>query len=378
MIYDGLSKEQQKCIPDVSFELIPISNLVSNQKYQRRLSSGQISSALEEFDIYQINPVKVSRRDGVNYVFDGQHTCEIIAAASGSRDTPVWCMVFDDLTYTEEAKTFAEQRKHVRNLVPYEIFQAHIEAGSEKQKLIETIVRSYGLKLSNGKTPNGISAINTLEKIYDKYGQEILDRTLKLAIATWEGESNSLSGNMLMGIARLIDAFGDAIQEDAFVENVGKESVKSIIRTARERRGGSSGFAEALLILYNGRKKQKLDVRAIYGGKRIYVDGNGDEDIEGKPRNKKSSKKGVSSNKNNRNDYDGRDDRDSGIDDDEEEIEEEEEKRTYNMSNQKEVVRNNDAGDEEDDSANDESYESEDVEEINDAEVDDKDDQATE
>ena len=370
MIYDGLSKEQQKCIPDVSFELIPISNLVSNQKYQRRLSSGQISSALEEFDIYQINPVKVSRRDGVNYVFDGQHTCEIIAAASGSRDTPVWCMVFDDLTYTEEAKTFAEQRKHVRNLVPYEIFQAHIEAGSEKQKLIETIVRSYGLKLSNGKTPNGISAINTLEKIYDKYGQEILDRTLKLAIATWEGESNSLSGNMLMGIARLIDAFGDAIQEDAFVENVGKESVKSIIRTARERRGGSSGFAEALLILYNGRKKQKLDVRAIYGGTRIYVDGNGDEDIEGKPRNKKRTKKAVSSNKNNR------DDRDSGIDDDEEEIEEVEEKRTYNMSNQKEVVRNNDASDEEDDLANDESYESEDAEEIDDDA--DEDDEYTE
>ena len=373
MIYDGLSKEQQKCIPDVSFELIPISNLVSNQNYQRPLSSAQISSALEEFDIYQINPVKVSRRDGVNYVFDGQHTCEIIAAASGSRDTPVWCMVFDDLTYTEEAKTFAEQRKHVRKLVPYEIFKAHIEAGSEKQMLIETIVRSYGLKLSGGKTPNAISAINTLEKIYDKYGQEILDRTLKLAIATWEGETNSLSGNMLMGIARLLVAFGDAIQEDSFVENVGKESVKSIIRTARERRGGSSGFAEALLILYNGRKKQKLDVRAIYGGTRIYVDGNDDEDIEGKPRNKKRTKKAVSSNKNNR------DDRDSGIDDDEEEIEEVEEKRTYNMSDWKNVVRNNDDNNEEDDEKaeeSDEYDESEDAEEIDDDA--DEDDEYTE
>ena len=96
MIYDAtLSEEQQRCIPDVSFELIPISNLVSNQEYQRPLSSGQIRRALEEFNIYQINPVKVSRRDEINYVFDGQHTCEIIAAASGSRDTPVWCMVFD-------------------------------------------------------------------------------------------------------------------------------------------------------------------------------------------------------------------------------------------------------------------------------------------
>ena len=182
MISDGtLSKEQQMCIPDVSFELIPISSLVSSQEYQRPLSSGQIRKALEEFDIYQINPVKVSRRDGINYVFDGQHTCEIVASASGSRNTPVWCMIFEDLTYSSEAHTFAEQKKNVRNLSPYDIFHAHIEAGDEKQKLIEATVRSYGLEVTGNQQPNGICAVNTLEKIYDKYGQEILDRTLKLA-----------------------------------------------------------------------------------------------------------------------------------------------------------------------------------------------------
>ena len=29
------------------------------------------------FDVHQINPVKVSRRDGINYVFNGQHTIEM-------------------------------------------------------------------------------------------------------------------------------------------------------------------------------------------------------------------------------------------------------------------------------------------------------------
>ena len=100
-MFDGgiLTEQQRRCIPDVSFELIPIRNLVSNQDYQRALSEKHIREALEEFDVYQLNPVKVSRRDGVNYVFDGQHTIEIVAAASGSRDTPVWCMIYDDLKY---------------------------------------------------------------------------------------------------------------------------------------------------------------------------------------------------------------------------------------------------------------------------------------
>ena len=46
---------------------------MSNQVYQRPLSEGHIISAVKDFDVYQINPVKVSRRNGINYVFDGQH-----------------------------------------------------------------------------------------------------------------------------------------------------------------------------------------------------------------------------------------------------------------------------------------------------------------
>ena len=47
---DMLTQAQQRCIPDVSFELIPIRNLVSNQEYQRPLSENHIRKALEEFD----------------------------------------------------------------------------------------------------------------------------------------------------------------------------------------------------------------------------------------------------------------------------------------------------------------------------------------
>lgn len=90
-------------VPNVHFEQIPIKNLVSNQEYQRPLSQAQVEKAIEDFDLNQINPVKVSRRDGVNYVFNGQHTIEIVATVSGSRETPVWCMIYDSLDYKNEA-----------------------------------------------------------------------------------------------------------------------------------------------------------------------------------------------------------------------------------------------------------------------------------
>lgn len=132
-------------VPNVHFEQIPIKNLVSNQEYQRPLSQAQVEKAIEDFDLNQINPVKVSRRDGVNYVFNGQHTIEIVATVSGSRETPVWCMIYDSLDYKNEADIFANQMKHVRPLKPYEIFMANIEAGNEQQLVIKRLVESYSL-----------------------------------------------------------------------------------------------------------------------------------------------------------------------------------------------------------------------------------------
>lgn len=266
MYEEGILTEQQlKCVPDVSFELIPIKNLVSNQDYQRMLSEKHIRSTLEDFDVYQINPVKVSRRDGINYVFDGQHTIEIVAAESGSRETPVWCMIYDELKYSEEAHIFADQQKNVKKLSPYETYVAHIEAGDAKQKMIQSILDSYGLFVSDKQCPSGITAISAMERIYDKYGLEVLDNTIKLDVATWEGEKNSFSGKMLNGIAKILVTYGDSINEDVFKDKVGQVSVKQIIRTAKERRAGYMGIAETIVIEYNNKNKHRLSLRQLYG-----------------------------------------------------------------------------------------------------------------
>ena len=110
-------------VPKVHYELIPIKNLVSNQEYQRVLSTNQVQKVAANFDVFQINPVKVSRRNGINYVFNGQHTIETVALVSGSRETPVWCMIYDDLDYEHEADIFENKKKLEamrKNLKKYE------------------------------------------------------------------------------------------------------------------------------------------------------------------------------------------------------------------------------------------------------------------
>ena len=242
-------------VPNVHYELIPIKNLVSNQDYQRNLSIKHVQKAADNFDLCQINPVKVSRRNGINYVFNGQHTIEIVATVSGSRETPVWCMIYEDLEYEHEADIFANQMKYVKPLMPYEIFMANLEAGSDKHLIINSLVESYNLTITHGAMPGGICAVSTLELIYDKYGYHTLDRVLRLCIGTWEGENHSLCANMLNGVAKLISVFGDSMKDDIFIEKNSVFSVKQIMRTAKERRGGALGFSETLLLNYNLKMK---------------------------------------------------------------------------------------------------------------------------
>ncbi len=263
--FDNLTEIQRSCIPDVRFELIPIKNLVSSQDYQRDLKEGHIADTLRDFDLHQIKPVKVSRRGGINYVFDGQHTIEVVAAKSYSRETPVWCMIYDDLEYQEEAHVFAEQQKHIKALAPFEVFKAHVEAGDNKQVMINHLVTVvYKLKITSNSHPGTISAISALEYIYDKYGYETLDRTLRLALGTWEGESLSLTSGMLKGIAQLIRAYGGNLNEETFKDHVGRISPKAIARTARDRHPGTIGFAEALILAYNKQNKKRLSIQKLY------------------------------------------------------------------------------------------------------------------
>ena len=254
-------------VPKVYFEKIPIKNLVSNKDYQRNLSQAHIEKAADHFDLYQINPVKVSRRDGVNYVFNGQHTIEIVAKVSGSRETPVWCMIYDDLSYTHEADIFANQMKYVKALQPYEVFMANLEAKSHDQLMIRDLVQSYGLTIGTTKAPGVICAVSSLERIYSKYGYHVLSRVLRLIIGAWEGDVHSFSANILNAVAKLCVVYKSNLNEQVFKEKVGAISVKALTRIAKERRPGSMGFAEAMILEYNGKKKNsayRLNIRQLY------------------------------------------------------------------------------------------------------------------
>lgn len=79
----------------------------------------------------------------------------------------------------------------------------------------------------------------------------------------------SLSASMLKGIAYLIIIYGEGIKDELFAERVGSISAREVMRTAKDRRAGSLGYAETMLLFYNKKTKAGLSMQRLYDlGKR--------------------------------------------------------------------------------------------------------------
>lgn len=96
----------------------------------------------------------------------------------------------------------------------------------------------------------------------------MLSRALRLCIGTWEGDPGSFSANILVAVSRLVATYGDDLDDSTFVNKLGAVSIKTLARTAKERRAGSMGFAEAMVLVYNGKRKNawsRLSIAKLYG-----------------------------------------------------------------------------------------------------------------
>lgn len=87
-------------------ERIPIRELVYSSNIPDKLLSLPAKSPFIDDDKIHIPPVVVYRRDGINYIVNGQHTIDIVLCITKSRDTSIWCRVFEKLTYEHEEELF--------------------------------------------------------------------------------------------------------------------------------------------------------------------------------------------------------------------------------------------------------------------------------
>ena len=85
---------------------------------------------------------------------------------------------------------------------------------------------------------------------------------------------------MLKATAKLLVCYENTLRPELFKQRLSRYSAKEITRVARERRSGSMGFAEALLLYYNKKSRNPLRWNNLYSNKGDIEDDEQLDDLE--------------------------------------------------------------------------------------------------
>lgn len=114
----------------------------------------------------------------------------------------------------DEAQAYSDNNYNRRAHAKWDIVKVRKTLDDPSIVKIKEIMEDYGFlfpeKAKDDKWPK-IGAIHTVEKCYNRYGEDILRRAFYLLsrkeFSTWYGQQLSVSGNFIGGLCRYIDEF---------------------------------------------------------------------------------------------------------------------------------------------------------------------------
>ena len=186
---------------------LPLAEIVLSD-YQRGTNARQVNNIVRKFDEAKLGTLTVSEREGKYRLIDGAHRSRALRIL-GYTHAP--CVVLSGLTYEQEADYFRRQNQDKRLLTPGDLFKAGLASGDEKCIKINRIVKANGFHIGSG---NGnfydLASVQTLYKIVEDFGYDVLDSTLFLIANTWGGIAKASQRETLLGVAEFVRRYGIA------------------------------------------------------------------------------------------------------------------------------------------------------------------------
>ena len=242
------------------------SSKIKAASYQRLIKTRKVKKIVENFDQNLVHVVKVSFRDGVYWDFDGDHTVVSCKEHNGGKDLAIWCKVFYDMTYEDEAYYFAKQNGYSSLPTKNETLRARHEAGdSEQLKAYELILRCAGFEVdysdapSLDKTPRCHA---TLFGYFEKDRESFIDM-IDILQSVWYGEKTAFNITLLSGLFKFIVEYQRVPNYNlkTLKKQLSKKSPSQVVKACRETADtGEYKRARVILKMYNQglRKENRL------------------------------------------------------------------------------------------------------------------------
>lgn len=227
-------------------EAIPIGELEIDDTYQRPPNPLRVNRIAENYDPSLFGVIEVSRRNGHNYVIDGQHRLAARRARGDTADTPVLCHVRTNLTRTQEAEIFWRIQQERAALNAQDAFRAKLTGHEPTASGVSRICMALNVPILLGQparysrsgAPYGLNAVATASRIYETAGPATLERTLGACTKAWPERQSAFMGPVIEGLALFLCAHHDEpVRDDRIVKTLGAIAPEDLVDEARNRRG---------------------------------------------------------------------------------------------------------------------------------------------
>ena len=249
--------------PEKNYEYKDINTklLCVDPLYQRKVDMRRVAQMNKDFRPEIVDPIKVSFREGKYWIFDGQHTAELLKLRNRGNDLPVECKVFYGLTWLDECELFLLQRGISRAVGVEDKYKARFNRGDKDVVAIVNIAQDLGIRVDFTKTKgnNRICALTTLDRIFTGLGDDDYREMLSIIRDAWDGDATSFSAEILKGMYIFFKTYKGQFNKKRLISQLHSVSPTVIIREGKASTSpGFSKYARQILNAYNFRTKIRL------------------------------------------------------------------------------------------------------------------------
>lgn len=243
----------------IGYAEVRLENLKVSAFAQRNFESARAKKMVKEFIYEAVSTIVVSQRtDGSVYIVDGQH--RVYACMQRGIETLV-AEVRYGLTEQEEAMLFLLKNKESRNPNSRSEYKVALTAGISEFVETEAVLSKLGLRVSSN-SKGGVGAVTTIVDITQKYGPEVLERTLTVAEEAWGREAGTWAAALLAGLGMFLGRHGDGVDDEQLAKRLEKKNAAKWLADVSMRctSGGGGGgvrtrvFYELIVDEWNKRR----------------------------------------------------------------------------------------------------------------------------
>jgi hypothetical protein len=243
------------------FEMKQISPKILrvDPEYQRMLDERRVERIVKEFNGDTFNEPKVSYREGVYWIFDGQHSVAVWRKIYG--DKPIMCKVFRGMTWLDECEAFVQQNGYAKDPTTNQKLKARYNAKDEEIVDMVRLAELCGfiVDFQSNKIPTRIVCTSALVKAYKKLGADAYLDMLTAIKEAWYGDIDALNQNIIKGLTCFYHTYRGNFKHDELVKALKRISPAEIMRNGKNYTGRANSYTREIVKAYNFHKKNRLN-----------------------------------------------------------------------------------------------------------------------